>query len=47
MPFQVIDRNGRTLTLDDDEAVPDGCRLMVAAMFMDAQRRFGARRYPA
>src|SRR5262245_38045998 len=35
MSYQVVDARGHVLTLDDDEIVPDGCRLWVPTRFMD------------
>jgi hypothetical protein len=37
--YQVIDRHGRTLTLEDDVPCPDGCRLALPLTFMDAEQR--------
>ena len=39
MSYQVIDASGRYLTLEDDQPVPDGCRLAVQMKFMDSVQR--------
>jgi hypothetical protein len=34
--YQVIDPDNNLLDINDDEPVPDGCRLAISAMFMDS-----------
>ena len=39
MTYKVIDPTGQYLTLEDDQPVPDGCRLAVEMKFMDSVQR--------
>jgi hypothetical protein len=39
MPFQVVTRDGETLTLDDGQLVPDGARLVLPVTLMDSVQR--------
>jgi hypothetical protein len=39
MSYQVIDRNGRLIEVEDDQPVPEGCSLQIPAVFMDGRER--------
>jgi hypothetical protein len=39
MPFQVIDRDGDLIEVEDGQPIPSGCRLHVPAVFMDSRER--------